>query len=130
MTLLDTDICIGLLRGNPVVLERRRNEAGPVAISFISLGELYYGAEKSSARDANVALVEQFALTVHVLHSTPALMAKFGGLKAALEREGTPLPDADVLIASTAILFCDRFITGNVKHFSRFEGLRLENWLR
>jgi predicted nucleic acid-binding protein len=96
----------------------------------MTVGELVYGAEKSSNRLHNTALVEQFLLTVNVLLSTLPVMTRFGQLKAMLEREGDPLPDADVLIAATALVFCDRLITGNVAHFSRFDGLRVENWLR
>ena len=39
------------------------------------------------------------------------------------------LPDADILIASTALTKCSMLITGNVKHFDRFENLKIENWL-
>ena len=50
--------------------------------------------------------------------------------KADLEGRGTPLSDADVLIAATAMDRRAALITGNVAHFSRFPALRLDNWLR
>jgi predicted nucleic acid-binding protein len=40
------------------------------------------------------------------------------------------LPDADVLIASIALTKCLKLITGNVKHFNRFENLVVENWIK
>lgn len=40
------------------------------------------------------------------------------------------LLDADVLIASTALTKCSKLITGNIKHFNRFENLVIENWIK
>ena len=53
---------------------------------------------------------------------------KFGDLKAALEKSGNRVDDADIIIAATAICNDATLATGNVKHFSRFEGLKLQNW--
>ena len=55
-------------------------------------------------------------------------MKKFGELKAGLEKTGKRVDDADVLIAATAICNNATLATGNLKHFSRFEGLKVENW--
>ena len=57
-------------------------------------------------------------------------MSKFGELKAKIEREGQPLPDADVLIAATALEIGGNLVTGNVRHFKRFDGLTIANWIR
>jgi predicted nucleic acid-binding protein len=40
------------------------------------------------------------------------------------------VPDADILIAATALSKCSKLITGNIKHFDRFENLIIENWIR
>jgi predicted nucleic acid-binding protein len=47
-----------------------------------------------------------------------------------LARQNRLLADADILIAATCLTKCNKLITGNVKHFDRFDGLKLENWLR
>ena len=49
MILLDTDICIELLRGNAKVIDKRQGYDEKVAISFMSVAELFYGAEKSDS---------------------------------------------------------------------------------
>lgn len=49
--------------------------------------------------------------------------------KAQTEPEGHPLPDADLLIAATALMHVDHLITGNTSHFSRIHGLKVTNWL-
>ena len=55
-------------------------------------------------------------------------MRRFGEIKANLELKGTRLADADIIIASTAIEEGFTLITGNVRHYSRIEGLTIENW--
>ena len=55
-------------------------------------------------------------------------MKKFGDHKAMLEKSDDRVDDADIIIAATAICNDATLATGNVKHFSRFEGLKLQNW--
>ena len=59
MTLMDTDVCVELLRGNKRVIEHRRKVTDEVAISFMTMGELFYGAEMS--RDRYVEMPMEFA---------------------------------------------------------------------
>ena len=92
------------------------------------LGELYYGIEKSQNRAENLLQTEGFLGTVSVIHADDAVMKKFGDLKATLEKSGNRVDDADIIIAATAICNGATLATGNVKHFSRFEGLKLQNW--
>ncbi len=129
MILLDTDICIHILRGNNKVIEERRKYPDQVAVSFITLAELYYGAEKSANPLKNRSLIEQFLLTLAVIHSDNQIMQRFGKLKAELEGLSKPLADADLLIAATALEKCNLLVTGNVKHFKRIEKLALANWV-
>lgn len=127
MIILDTDMCVEILRGNDQVIARRRI-AGGVGISFMTVGELYYGAQRSARADHNGLLVAQFLLTVDCVHSTRAVMERFGLLKAELSRRGQMLPDADILVAATAFAQSGVLVTGNTQHFARFGGLVLEDW--
>jgi tRNA(fMet)-specific endonuclease VapC len=128
--LLDTDICIELLRGNFNVIERRQGYDEKVAISFMTVAELFYGAEKSNNKNKNANLIMEFLLTVVIIHSDLEILIKFGKLKALLGKAGNILSDADLFIAATAIVKCNILITGNVNHFKRIEELRLESWIR
>ncbi|OGV72070.1 MAG: hypothetical protein A3K19_08260 [Lentisphaerae bacterium RIFOXYB12_FULL_65_16] len=130
MILLDTDICVELLRGNQRVLERRAHSTETAAVAAMTVAELFYGAEKSRRPAENRGLVEQFILSVPVIHTSLPILRRWGHWKADLELRGTPLTDADVLIAVTAMDCCAQLVTGNTDHFSRFPGLRLDNWLR
>ncbi len=130
MILLDTDVCIEILRGNKSVIEKRKKCDEIVAISFMSIGELYYGAERSANQRKNMGIVDEFILSITLIHSNLEILRKFGELKSSLFANNILLPDADIFIASTALTKCSKLITGNTKHFNRFKDLSLENWIR
>ncbi|MFA6291144.1 MAG: PIN domain-containing protein [Victivallales bacterium] len=129
MILIDTDICIELLRGNSKVLSHMQRNSGNIAVSFITAGELYYGAFNSSDPKSNLRLIKYFLETLIVIQSDNGIMEKFGELKAKLREKGLMLPDADIIVASTCSQKCSRLITGNIKHYNRFESIKLENWI-
>jgi tRNA(fMet)-specific endonuclease VapC len=93
------------------------------------VGELYYGAERSAKPVKNRRLIEEFLITINIIHSDIDIMIKFGELKAYLENNNIFLPDADLLIAATTFIKAERLITGNAKHFERFSNLSIENWI-
>ena len=130
MILLDTDVCIEILRGNENVIQKRETYDGETALSFMSVAELYYGAEKSLKPLQNIIIVEEFLLSVLVFQTDFDILKTFGLIKARLELSGTALSDADLFIASTAITKCKKLITGKVKHYKKIEELNIENWVR
>ena len=130
MKILDTDVCIELLRGNGRVIEHRRRTLDEVATTWITACELAYGAAKSRAPEANQALVIAFLATLPILELDWAAAGHFGRLKADLERAGTLLADADLLIASIALARGAGLVTGNRRHYERIPELRIEDWIR
>ena len=129
MILFDTDACIEILRGNQKVIDKRRDYNGNIAISFFSVAELFYGAEKSSNPVKNKSLVEEFLLSIYILNSDIDILHKFAEIKSRLEKSGVRISDADIFIAATSLTKCEKLITGNVKHFSRIEDLMVGNWI-
>jgi len=130
MILLDTDVCIEILRGNQRIIEKRTVCDERVAISFMTVAELYYGAEKSKYSSKNINPIEEFFLSLDIINTDLEILKKFGELKSTLYKKNILLPDADILIASVALTKCSKLITGNSKHFDRFENLTIENWIR
>jgi tRNA(fMet)-specific endonuclease VapC len=129
MYLIDTDILVYSLKGQPQVLGHlQRTASDPKAISVISYGELLYGAQKSARVDENLARVRRLGEVLPIIEVSPAIMEAFGSLKARLELDGRRLDDFDVVIAATAITIGYRLVTNNERHFARIEGLYLENW--
>lgn len=130
MRLLDTDVCIELLRGNERVLEHRARTHDDVATSWMTAAELYYGAAKSKAVAHNHALVTRFLATLEIIDVNSAAAQLFGEQKAQLEAEGRKLADADLIIAAVARSRGAVLVTGNRKHYLRIEGLAIEDWIR
>ena len=128
MILFDTDMCIELLRGNKKVLKKRAEYPGEIAISFMAVGELFYGAENSAFPEANRLLVEKFIMTVPIVQTDLPILKRFGELKAVLKKKSRLLPDADIFVAAVALEKAEALVTGNAKHFERIAGLRMENW--
>jgi len=126
--LLDTDICIELLKGNKRILQRRDQYDGPVGVCFMTIAELYYGAEKSRDPVKNMNTIEKLLITLEIVHTDVAILKRFGMVKAHLQKQGEPIADADILIASATIEKAERLVTANTKHFERISGLALENW--
>lgn len=128
MILLDTNVCIGILRADQSVLAAYARNRGNVAISAMTVGELFFGAEKSQSHERNRQLVEQFVAVMPIVQTDNGIMCRFGVEKARLQAAGTPLEDADILIAATALSLAAPLATGNTRHFSRFPDLELSNW--
>lgn len=95
MNLLDTDTCIGILKGVPKVVSAWRACNERCALSLMSVGELAYGAAKARNPEAERGRVERLVGILDEGSLTKAVMMRFGLLKAELEAAGTPLADAD-----------------------------------
>jgi tRNA(fMet)-specific endonuclease VapC len=66
--LLDTDTCVFWLKGNDRI-EQKVLSVGMdnVALSFINVSELYYGAYKSQRIEANLAMVRRLTEQLNVV---------------------------------------------------------------
>lgn len=128
MILLDTDICIDILRGNSHLIQQRETYNDDVAICFMTVAELFYGVYKSANVAKNASVVEAFLATVGVIESDHEIETRFGELKAKLSARGITVADADLLIASTTLERCTHLVTGNSRHFEMIPGLQIWNW--
>jgi tRNA(fMet)-specific endonuclease VapC len=129
--LIDTDIIIYSIKGvSSVQNEFIKNESLPKAISVITFGELLHGAKKSKNSEQNLALIYRIAEIFPILPITRSVIETFAELKRILEKEGRIIPDLDLLIASTALTHNYTLVTNNEKHFSKINGLKLDNWYK
>ena len=128
--MLDTNLCIRVLRDRPKGLRPRFNaEADALCISTVVLAELLYGASKSAKPVENRRDVERFAARLGVLAFDADAAAHAAEIRAALERSGRGIGAYDVLIAGHARSRGLVVVTGNLGEFGRVEGLRCEDWL-
>lgn len=132
--LLDTDVVSDLMRREPSSTLIRRMAAVPAedqCTSSITLGELLYGAHRHAERTDE--LIRRIAAVIPadlpVLGFDEAAARSYGRLRAALERSGTPIGEADMRIAAIALSHSLVVVTGNVRHFARVPDLVVEDWL-
>jgi tRNA(fMet)-specific endonuclease VapC len=127
--MLDTNICIHVMKAYPPALRERFNAiAERLCVSSITLGELHYGAEKSARRDANILAIEHFTARLEVLAFTPKAAVHHGQIRAELDRKGRPAGAYDMLIGAHARSEGLIVVTNNMREFARMPGLRAENW--
>ncbi len=129
MFLLDTDTIIYALKGDKHVLQHLQQHINdPLAISIITLMELYYGAYKSQNIETNLAKVKALENYIEVIPDNQECAEIFARIKARLETQGNRLDDFDLIIASCALTNNLTLVTNNTKHFSRISGLSTKNW--
>lgn len=128
--LLDTNIVTYVIKRRPIAaLAVFNRHQGRMAISAITLAELLHGAEKSSDPARNLAVVEDFCSRLEVLPYDMPAAAHYGGIRAALEQQGTPIGVNDLHIAGHARSRGLVLVTNNLREFQRVPGLLLENWV-
>ncbi len=128
--LLDTNIVIYVLKKRPMeVLGLFNQNATRMAISTITLAELYHGAEKSSKIPENLAVIEEFSSRLEVLPYGSKASQHYGSIRAALEKVGQTIGVNDLHIAAHARSEGLVLVTNNIDEFERVPSLRLENWV-
>ena len=131
--IFDTDAISEVLRPKPAeryVVWLRGLPVDEQFTTAVTVGELYWSAHRSASRDRHLRNIEQRLLPALRVLSFDARAAKlFGELKASLEAQGTPLSDADLQIASITLSEGHELVTGNLRHFSRIPGLRINTAL-
>lgn len=129
--LLDTDICIFIIKEKPpeVIAKFRHFRPMEIAISAISVAELEFGIEKSRFIEKNRLALTHFLLPLEVLPFDAEDAKFYGSLRYNLQSRGLPIGSMDLLIAAQALRQNLTLVSNNIKEFSRIAELRLENWM-
>ena len=129
--LLDTNIVIYVLKRRPIeVLSLFNENASRMAISAITLSELFHGAEKSTRVSDNVVAIEDFCSRLEVLPYGAKAAQHYGAIRAGLEKTGQPIGVNDLHIAAHARSEGLVVVTNNVGEFARVPALQVENWVQ
>ncbi len=128
--LLDTNICIYIQRERPpaVLAKFRSLRRGEVAISIITLGELYFGAFKSQHRQRALDAIEELSTLTPALELPLAAGRHYGDIRAQLNAQGQPIGGNDLWIAAHALAADLILVSNNTREFERIPQLKLENW--
>jgi tRNA(fMet)-specific endonuclease VapC len=125
-SLVDTDLLIDGLHDSSTALAllERLAPAG-LAVSIISLGELFEGAYLLEDSETHLAGLRTFLAGYRILPLNEQIMSRFAQERATLRRHGLLIPDFDLLIAATALEHELTLVTRNRRHFERVQGLQL-----
>ena len=127
--LLDTNIISAYLKGDGRVFNRFIQYGGGLAVSTICTAELYSRVYRANTNAAHLKALAELLKEVHVLPVDEGVAIRFGQVRAALLDVGRPTPALDLLIACTALVHDLTLVTHNVRDFSDFPSLRVEDWL-
>jgi tRNA(fMet)-specific endonuclease VapC len=129
MFLLDTTVCIGVLKGHAGIAARLSQlTPAEVRLCAVVKAELCYGAWASENPAKNLSTLDRFVTPYLSLPFDDACADSYGRLRAELRRQGMPIGANDLLIAATALAHDLILVTHNTREFSRVPHLRFEDW--
>ncbi len=131
MYMLDTNICIYVLKNHSDKLRHKFKATKDICISSITYGELCFGIENGSdnlkkERWRQLEIFTQRLLTDSLDENTGK---HYGSIRAQLKKEGTIIGNNDLLIAAHARSIGAVLVTNNVREFNRVPKLEVENWI-
>jgi tRNA(fMet)-specific endonuclease VapC len=124
--LLDTNVCIDLLRGK--VRGRRLPAIAQCRLPAVVVAELWTGANKSANPGAHRKSLAAFLELFETLPFDAQAAEHYGEIRAQLEAAGTPIGALDQLIAAQARRQGATLLTANLGEFRRVRGLKIQAW--
>ena len=98
-----------------------------LSVSFVTVGELFFGAYKKKWSAARIAAMEDRLRSVLIVPYDEGVCRTYGEIRARLEERGTPLASNDVWIAACAIRHSIPLVSNNLGHFEKVPGLVLKS---
>ena len=129
--MLDTNICIYIIKQQPVAVLKRFLDyhIGDIGISSITLSELRYGVAKSTHQQKNAKALDEFITPLEVVSFDEEAAHVYGEIRATLEKAGTPIGAMDMLIAAHAVSLGIPLVTNNTREFARITSLNVFDWI-
>lgn len=130
MVCADTNLLIGLLRGNEDAKNAVAELEGsnePIAVTAITAYELWKAACASSNPERSRATLGAALSSLRILQLTEEASRMAGETFEALRRKGLTIGEFDLLIAATAASNGETLITRD-KDFERIPNLTVREW--
>jgi tRNA(fMet)-specific endonuclease VapC len=124
--ILDTDIVSNLMRGGAIAEAYLPHVQGKLlAITFVTVGEMYFGAEKANWGSKKRNDLEASLRNYVVIPYDNQIARCYGRLLAERQRAGAPIAPNDAWIAACAVRHAVPLVTHNAKHFRAITGLQV-----
>ncbi len=117
MIILDTDVCLSLLKGSSKISNLYANTSEEICVAAVTAQELFYAANRSADATGNRILVEQFLLTVRILHPDLVALKYAADVQNSLKRAGKETTFVDLAIYSISKAYGARLITTQGKRY-------------
>jgi tRNA(fMet)-specific endonuclease VapC len=122
--LVDTNVVVAVFKAQPAILNRLQ-AAREIYLSAVSVGELIFGALKSTNQARNLGRIEELIANSVVLPCDTDTGRCYAGIKHELKQKGRPIPDNDLWIAALAVQH-DLLLLTLDRHFSDIDQLSVE----
>lgn len=123
--LLDADWIIQVLAGrHEAVRAHKQINPQEIALSYITIGEIYEVAFNSTNPQAHLQTFRQFISPFTLLDFQEPLMERFAEIRSLLRLRGQLIADFDLLIAATALHYDLTLLTYNGRHFKHIPELK------
>jgi tRNA(fMet)-specific endonuclease VapC len=114
----------------PVLASMARVSPADVAVSAITVAELWFGARKSRTPRRARAEQDAFLAPLVILDFGKSAAEHYAVVREHLERRGTPIGERDLMIASIALANDRELVTNNLREFRRVPELVVVDWSR
>ena len=124
--ILDTNIVSYLMKGGPLAEAYEPHiQNRLLAITFITVGELYFGAEKGNWGEKKRAELETTLRNFVVIPYDHEIARSYGRLVAERQQNGKPITPNDAWIAACTVRHSVPLVTHNAKDFEGITGLQV-----
>ncbi|MFZ2208146.1 MAG: type II toxin-antitoxin system VapC family toxin [Porticoccaceae bacterium] len=125
-TILDTNIVSYLMKGGPLAEAYAPHVQGKLlAIAFITVGEMYFGAENKNWGETKRKELETTLRNFVVIPYDHEIARCYGRLMAERMRSGRPIGPNDAWIAACATRHAVPLVTHNAKDFEGIMSLSI-----
>jgi tRNA(fMet)-specific endonuclease VapC len=129
---LDTNIISYIIKNRDFSLIDKFEEMSKehvIAVSSITVSELFYGVMKKNSKKLEVA-VNEFLLPLQRLSFDENAAYQYAIIRTQLESQGNIIGSNDLFIAAHAKSLGAVLVTNNTREFQRIADLKIEDWTK
>ena len=131
MYMLDTNICIYVLKNRTDKLKHKFKVTKNIYISSVTYAELCFGIENGEPllRKQRWKELNLFTQKLIIEPFGEEAAKDYGLIRATLKKQGNLISNNDLLIAAHACSLSMILVTNNTAEFQRVTNLDIENWV-
>ncbi len=131
MYMLDTNICIYVLKNRTDKLKHKFKVTKNIYISSVTYAELCFGIENGEPllRKQRWKELNLFTQKLIIEPFEEEAAKDYGLIRATLKKQGNLISNNDLLIAAHARSLSMILVTNNTAEFQRVSSLDIENWV-